>query len=271
MRLFTPNSVNWQDNKQAGRDNFWYHSKMSLENIKELIQESNKITILTGAGMSTESGISDFRSPGGVWSRYKTVTIQEFISDREKRIYYWKYKSETIPSMLKAEPNHAHLAIGKLDQQGKLFWLLTQNIDGLHEKGGVDKKRIIRLHGTNREAICLSCNRVIDIKPVLERIYRGEVEPKCEKCGGPLKPNTVSFGQGLNPEHLVIAEKASRECDLFMALGTSLQVFPANSFVDVAYSNGKPVIIVNRDPTPYDDLAKYRLSDSLAKILPMII
>ena len=148
---------------------------------------------------------------------------------------------------------------------------MTQNIDGLHEKGGVNKKRIVRLHGTNSEAICLSCNRVIDIKSVLEKINRGEVEPKCEVCGGLLKPNTVSFGQGLNPEHLVIAEKASRKCDLFMALGTSLQVFPANSFVDVARSNGKPVIIINRDPTPYDDLAKYRLSESLAKILPMII
>lgn len=248
-----------------------FDTKMSLENIKELIQKSDKITILAGAGMSTESGISDFRSPGGVWSRYKTVTIQEFISYREKRIHYWKYKSETIPTMLKAKPNHAHSAIGKLDQQGKLFWLLTQNIDGLDEKGGVNKKRIIRLHGTNREAICLSCNRVVDIKPVIERIDNGEVEPKCEICGGLLKPNTVSFGQALNPEHLIIAEKASRECDLFMALGTSLQVFPANSFVDIAYSNKKPVIIINRDPTPYDNLAKYRLSESLAKILPMII
>ena len=106
---------------------------------------------------------------------------------------------------------------------------------------------------------------------MIERIYNGEVEPKCEICGGLLKPNTVSFGQALNPEHLVIAEKASRECDLFMALGTSLQVFPANSFVDIAYSNKKPIIIVNRDPTPYDNLAKYRLSESLTKILPMII
>jgi len=245
--------------------------KMILQNIKELIQKSNKITLLTGAGMSTESGISDFRSPGGVWSRYKTVTIQEFVSNREKRIYYWKYKSETIPSMLKAKPNHAHLAIGKLDQQKKIFWLLTQNIDGLDEKGGVSKKRIVRLHGNNTEAICLSCSRIIDIKTVLQRIDKGEAEPRCEICGGLLKPNTVSFGQGLNPEHVVIAEKASRECDLFMSLGTSLQVFPANSFVDIAHSSGRPVIIINRDPTPYDDLATYRSFESLARILPMII
>ncbi|MBA7541193.1 NAD-dependent protein deacetylase [subsurface metagenome] len=238
---------------------------------KELISGSKKITILTGAGISTESGIADFRSPGGVWSHYKTVTIQEFVSDTEKRKYYWKYKSDTIPSMLAAEPNAAHLAIGKLDREKKLFRLLTQNIDGLHERGGVDRKRIIRLHGTNKEVICLSCNKVQPIEGVLERIGRGEEDPKCKECGGLLKPNTVSFGQSLNPEHLRIAELASRECDLFMALGSSLQVYPACGYVEVAHNYGKKIIIINRAPTPYDSMAACCFSDSLAEIMARLV
>lgn len=244
---------------------------MPTNNIRELIKQSNKITILSGAGISTESGISDFRSPGGVWSKYKTVTYQEFISDEEKQKYYWKYKSDTIPLMLKAKPNDAHLSIGRLDEQGKLFWLLTQNIDGLHEAGGVDKKRIIRLHGTNREAICLTCGKIINIEAALEKVIKGEEVPKCDDCGGLLKPNTVSFGQNLNPDHLRISAEASQECDLFMALGTSLQVYPAASFVEVAYNSGQPIIIINRDPTPYDSIATFKLTDSLANILPEII
>ena len=244
---------------------------MEIPKIKELISKSKKITVLTGAGVSTESGISDFRSPGGVWSKYKTVTLQEFMSDQQKRKYYWRYKSDTIPTMLKADPNPAHTTLGELDKSGRLFWLLTQNIDGLHEKGGVDKKRIVNLHGTNSEAICMNCNKIFDIEIVLNIIEETDYDPRCEECSGFLKPNTVSFGQNLNPEHLEIAEKASKECDLFMALGSSLVVFPVCSFVDVAFRNKKPVIIINRDPTPYDDIATYKISDSLAKILPQLI
>jgi len=242
-----------------------------IPKVKALIDDSNKITILSGAGMSTESGISDFRSPGGVWTRYKMVTIQEFESDDEKRKYYWQYKKETIPTMLKAEPNAAHEAIGRLDKRGKLFWLLTQNIDGLHELGGVSKERIVRLHGNNREAVCLKCNDIIPIEVVLERLSEGDEVPLCDKCGGFLKPNTVSFGQNLDPRHLAIAEEASQDCDLFMALGSSLQVQPAASFVYVAFQNKRDVIIINREPTPYDDLAICRVGGSLAEVLPKIM
>ena len=216
---------------------------MNFRKSRELIQKSYKITVLTGAGISTESGISDFRSPGGVWNKYKPITLQEFISDKENRKYYWKYKSETIPPMLKAKPNPAHLALGKLYKEGRLFWLLTQNIDGLHEKGGVDKKRIVNLHGSNLEAICLTCKKILDIKTVLERISECDYDPSCTDCNGLIKPNTVSFGQNLDPEHLRVAEKASKECDLFMVLGSSLLVYPACSFVEVAYQSHKPIII----------------------------
>lgn len=244
---------------------------MELEKAKQLVAQSNKITILTGAGMSTESGIADFRSPGGVWSQFKMVTIQEFMSSKQKRIYYWKYKSETIPSMLSAKPNPAHLSLGRLDEQGKLHYLLTQNIDGLEERGGVRKEKILALHGTNSEAICLRCKDIQAIQPVLERINKGEEEPLCQKCGGWLKPNTVSFGQSLNQEHLMIADRAATECDLFMALGSSLIVTPAASFVHVAHQAGVPILIINRDPTPYDTIAEVKLNHSLAKVLPELI
>ena len=242
-----------------------------IDQVKELIEQSNKITVLTGAGISTESGIADFRSPGGVWDQYKVVTIQEFMSSREKRIYYWKYKSATIPQMLKAKPNAAHEALGRLDKQGKLLYVLTQNIDGLHEKGGVDKSKIINLHGTNSEAICLKCKDILDIQIILNKIEQGEEEPLCERCGGFLKPNTVSFGQNLNQGHLLLADKASRECDLFMALGSSLVVTPAASFVGVAYQSGHPLIIINQDETPYDNVATYKLNEKLAIILPQLV
>ncbi len=177
---------------------------MELSNVKELVRKSNKITILTGAGISTESGIADYRSPGGIWEQYKYVTLQEILSDIEKRKYYWRYKQETIPPMFKAEPNAAHKAIGKLDKEGRLFYLLTQNIDGLHEKGGVSVDRIINLHGTNLEAVCLSCKTIYDMNNILGKLKECDYDPRCENkdCGGIIKPNTVSFGQNLNPKHL---------------------------------------------------------------------
>jgi NAD-dependent deacetylase len=246
---------------------------LELGPVKELINKSGKITVLTGAGISTESGISDYRSPGGIWSQYKAVYIQELISDIQQRKNYWHYKAETIPYMISAEPNEAHKAIGRLDKQGKLHYLLTQNIDGLHEKGGVSPDRIINLHGTNLEAICWTCKKIYDIQKVLSRLEECDYDPRCVKegCDGFIKPNTVSFGQNLDPENLNISEQAIIDCDLFMALGSSLVVQPVCSFVQVAADLRKPIIIINRDSTPYDDLAKFKLTDSLAKILPEIV
>ena len=243
----------------------------NLSVARDLVQNSGKITILTGAGISTESGIADFRSPGGVWARYRSVTIQEFMADSGLRKHYWKYKYETIPPMMDARPNAAHLAVGDLYKNGKLLMLITQNIDGLHEKGGVGRDKIVNIHGTNSEAVCLSCQRVQDIGPVLDRIAAGDDVPLCRECGGLLKPNTISFGQNLVREHLVISEKATRECDLFMALGSSLVVQPAASFVEVAHRHGKKIIIMNRDETPYDSLADIRLTGSLGEVLPRLV
>lgn len=244
---------------------------MEFKKVQQLVQNSKKITILTGAGISTESGISDFRSPGGIWSQYRSVTLQEMLSDINRRKYYWKYKSETIPSMLQAEPNAAHTAIGRLDRQGRLFYLLTQNIDGLHEKGGVSRERIVNLHGTNLEAVCWECGKIYNITDILPRLEECSYNPACDECGGFVKPNTVAFGQNLNPDHLAISENASIECDLFMALGSSLVVHPVCSYVETAYRSGKPIIIINRDPTPYDQYAEFKLTESLAEIMPVLI
>ncbi|MBN1798747.1 MAG: Sir2 family NAD-dependent protein deacetylase [Spirochaetales bacterium] len=237
---------------------------------KELINKSQQITVLTGAGISTESGISDFRSPGGVWSRYKAVTLQEFTSSLEKRKYYWQYKAETIPAMLKAKSNSAHKSLVQLDTRGKLLCLLTQNIDGLHEKSGISRKKIVRLHGTNSEAVCLSCADIIPIQKVMIRIEQGETDPHCEVCGGLLKPNTISFGQRLREQDLIRASRATEQCDLFMALGSSLQVYPACGFVELATQLNKPLIIINRDPTPFDHLAAFCFSATLGQILPVL-
>lgn len=244
---------------------------MDIKKVKQLVEKSKKITILTGAGISTESGISDFRSPGGIWSRYRTVTLQEMLRDITMRKYYWRYKSETIPSMLKAEPNAAHNATGRLDAQGRLFYLLTQNIDGLHEKGGVNSARIVNLHGTNLEAVCWECGKIYKITDILPRLAECDYNPACDECGGFVKPNTVAFGQNLNPDHLAVAEAASTQCDLFMALGSSLVVHPVCGYVETAFNSGRPVIIINRDPTPYDQIADFKLTESLAEIMPVLI
>jgi NAD-dependent deacetylase len=237
---------------------------------KKLTKSSRRITVLTGAGISTESGISDFRSPGGVWSRYKAVTLQEFTGSPEKRKYYWQYKAETLPAMLRAKPNNAHKALAQLDSRGTLLCLITQNIDGLHEKSGIPDTKIVRLHGTNKQAVCLSCGRIIPVQQVLSRLEQGENDPRCEDCGGLLKPNTISFGQRLRQEDLERAALAAEQCDLFMALGSSLQVYPACGFVELASQLNKPVIIINRDPTPMDHLALYCFSATLGQILPAL-
>jgi NAD-dependent deacetylase len=238
---------------------------------KKLIADSAGITVLTGAGISTESGIPDFRSPGGIWSRYSTVTLREFTADPQKRRYYWKYKAQTIPAMLEARPNTAHKALAALEAQGKLLCLLTQNIDGLHEKSGIPPQKIVRLHGTNSEAVCLSCGRILPIREVLRRLQEGEEDPHCGGCGGLLKPNTISFGQKLKQEDIMRAGQATEECDLFISLGSSLQVYPACGFVELASRLGKPLIIINRDPTQFDHLAAFRFSADLGQILPLLI
>lgn len=235
----------------------------------DLVRGCGKIVALTGAGMSTESGIPDFRSPGGVWEKYKPVEYAEFQRSEDARREHWRYKGATIPAMLAARPNPGHEALARLEEAGRLLGVITQNIDGLHQAAG--SRKVIELHGTNRHAVCLQCGAEEPIEPVLERLASGHEVPACERCRGVLKPATVSFGQMLPPDVLRQAMELSRRADCLLALGTSLQVQPAASLVDVAREHGARVIVVTRSSTPYDTMADAKLDHSLGSCLPTMV
>jgi len=233
------------------------------------MRASNRVVALTGAGLSTASGIPDFRSPGGVWEKYKPVEYADFQRSEDARREHWKYKGATIPAMLEARPNPAHDALARLEAAGRLLGVITQNIDGLHQAAG--SRNVLELHGTNRYAVCLRCGAEEPIEPVLERLVGGEDVPACERCRGVLKPATVSFGQMLPPDVLRQAMEVTRQADCLLALGTSLQVQPAASLVDVAKEHGARVIVVTRSSTPYDALADAKLDHPLGTCLPEIV
>ncbi len=233
--------------------------------LSAFLESSSRIVVFTGAGISTESGISDYRSKGGLWDRFQPVTIQEFLADPEKRREYWRRKRELYGQMREAKPNAGHLAIARLEKRGKLLGVITQNIDGLHQQAG--NTRVLELHGTNREVICLSCRETQPFEPVFERLISGEEVPVCGRCGGLLKPNTISFGQALDPRVLDEAEEWASRCDLMIAVGSTLVVEPAASIPRMAKSHGARLVIVNRDPTPLDPLADLVLHGEAGALL----
>ena len=239
------------------------------QRLTALIEGSSKIVVFTGAGMSTESGVSDYRSKGGIWDRFQPVTIQEFLADEEKRREYWRRKKKMYAEMRDATPNIGHLAIARLEKLGNLVGVITQNIDGLHQKAGNTK--VLELHGTNREVICLSCGRIDPFELVYERLLKGEEIPLCKQCGGLLKPNTISFGQALDPDVLQLAVEWSRSCDLMLALGSTLIVEPAASLPRLAKREGAKLVIINRDPTPLDPFADLTIRAMVGPILEAAI
>src|SRR5712692_9202292 len=218
------------------------------------IAASSNIVGFTGAGISTESGIPDFRSPNGVWARNRTVEYQEFISSRAGRIEYWRQKVESWPAMRDAQPNPGHLAFVELERQGKLRAMITQNIDGLHQRAGQSPEIVIELHGTTAEAGCLSCGYRIPMDEAMERITRGDPAPECEKCGGYFKPATISFGQAMPERDLARAFELSQNCEVFLAVGSSLVVQPAATLPLLAKRAGARLILINRTPTQLDDI-----------------
>lgn len=224
---------------------------------------------LTGAGLSTASGIPDFRSPGGVWEKYRPVEYADFQRSEDARREHWRYKGATIPAMLEAKPNPGHAALARLEEAGRLLGIVTQNIDGLHQAAG--SRTVLELHGTNRHAVCLECGAEEPIEPVIARLEGGEEVPACRPCGGVLKPATVSFGQMLPPDVLRQAMEMTRRADCLLVLGTSLHVQPAASLVDVAREHGASVIIVTRSNTPYDSMADAKLDHPLGTCLPEIV
>ena len=226
-----------------------------LARARALTRSSSRIVGFTGAGISTESGIPDFRSPDGVWAKFETVYFDDFLENEESRVEYWRQKALLWPGMRDAVPNAGHEAFVRLFRSGKLDLLITQNIDGLHQRSGLPPEAVCELHGTNTEAACLSCEDRIPFDEAFRRVQEGESAPRCRRCDGLLKPATVSFGQALSAEVLARATDAARGCDLFLAVGSSLVVHPAAALPAIARQAGARLVIVNREPTPVDELA----------------
>ena len=239
--------------------------KSYIEKLRSHLQKSSRIVVFTGAGISTESGVSDYRSKGGIWDRFQPITFQEFLDEEEKRHEYWRRKKEMFAEMKNAAPNKGHLAIARLDKQGKLLGVITQNIDGFHQAAG--NQMVLELHGTNREVICLQCGKVCRFDPVYERLNSGEEVPVCKDCGGLLKPNTISFGQELKREVLQQAIEWAQNCDLLLAVGSTLIVEPAASIPRTAKESGAKLVILNREPTPLDGLADLVIHAEIGPVL----
>jgi NAD-dependent deacetylase len=244
---------------------------MSLETARGWIDEAQRIVGFTGAGISTESGIPDFRSPNGVWSRRRTIYFDEFVSNEADRIEYWSQKLVSWPEMREAEPNAGHYAFVDLYRQGKLVALITQNIERLHQKSGVPNEIVFELHGTTTEAACLTCGDRISSDEACARVESGELAPRCRLCGGLLKPATISFGQSMPLDVMRQAQQAAENCELFIAVGSSLVVQPAASLPEIAKRSGARLIIVNRDETPLDEVADLVVHDEIGKALPAMV
>jgi NAD-dependent protein deacetylase/lipoamidase len=244
-----------------------------LKKIAQWITISKRVILFSGAGLSTESGIPDFRSPGGVWDRYdpEDFSFQNFIASETARERYWQMATEMYTPMKTARPNLAHLAIAELEKMGKLDCVITQNIDGLHMKAGNSEEKVIQLHGTALFVACLNCNKRFDRDEIQERIKNGEKAPHCDACHGPLKPATISFGQSMPEKETQEAYHRSSRCDLFIAVGSSLVVQPAASMPMIAKRNGAKLVIINLAPTPFDDMADLVIHDQASSAMATIL
>lgn len=225
-----------------------------IDRARTLLQRSRRAVVFTGAGISTESGIPDFRSPGGLWSRLRPIDFQAFLASPEARREAWRRKFELDATIGPVQPNAGHYAIARLVAAGRASYVITQNIDGLHQTSGVPAERVIELHGNGTYAVCLSCRARYELADISANFAVDEVPPVC-RCGGLIKSATVSFGQPMPTRAMRAAQAATLDCDLFFVIGSSLQVYPAAGFPELARSNGAKMLIVNREPTPLDDVA----------------
>ena len=243
---------------------------MSLENAKQWIEKAQRVVGFSGAGISTESGIPDFRSPGGVWSQNRTVMFDEFQSSRAGREEYWRQKVAIWPEMRKADPNPGHMAFVHVHETGCLAGMITQNIEGLHQRSGLPDERVIELHGTMQRVTCLDCEGELSMDEACARVAAGDFAPECS-CGGYYKPATVSFGQSLVADDLYRASALCRECDVFISVGSSLAVQPAAGFPVMAKKHGARLIIVNRTETPLDGIADLVVRAEIGAVLPEMV
>ena len=245
----------------------------TIESARARVAAAQRVVVLTGAGISTDSGIPDFRGPAGVWTRNPAAErmsdIRYYTADREVRKASWQ--SRLGHPAWTAQPNAGHLALAALERRGKLHALITQNIDGLLLRAGNSRQKVLEVHGNLHKAVCLSCGWRGPMQPVLDRVRAGEEDPPCATCGGILKSDTISFGQPLVPEVIERAMRAAQEADLLLAVGTSLQVFPVAHAVPVARSAGAAIVIMNAQPTQFDAIADAVLDGSISEVLPRVV
>lgn len=230
---------------------------MELEEFAPKVKNSRAIVFFTGAGISTESGVPDFRSPGGVWTKYQPVLFQDFLASESARIQHWQLKKATYELFKTVKPNIGHYAICEFEKRGQLLGLITQNIDGLHKIAGTSEDKLIELHGTDRLVTCLQCAKRYEPVDVYENLGEDFTAPTCDDCGGFLKSANVSFGQSMPVVAMQRAQTWSEQAEVFIVVGSSLQVQPAASFPVIAKRSGALLAIINREPTPLDDLADF--------------
>lgn len=244
-----------------------------LEEIAGWIARSSRVVALTGAGVSTASGVPDFRGPQGVWTRdpkaERMADIDVYVSDPEVRRRAWQQRLTAAERQV--EPNPAHHALVELERRGHLDRLVTQNVDGLHQDAGHDPERVVEIHGTVREATCLDCGWHGPMGPVLERVQSGEADPPCHECGGMLKSATISFGQALDPAELQRAHDATIDAEVFLAVGSSLVVHPVAMLPRVALDAGARLAVINGEPTGYDDHAHAAVHGDVSELLPRLV
>jgi NAD-dependent deacetylase len=235
--------------------------------LREAIATSRRMVAFTGAGISTESGIPDFRSPGGLWNQYRPIEFDTFLASADARREYWRRKIETDKVLLTAKPNRGHRTIAALVARGAMSGVITQNIDGLHQVSGVAPDRVIELHGNTTYATCLECGERYELVPIKRAFLADGTLPECTECLGIIKPATIAFGQAMPAAPMRQAEAETLAADLFLAIGSSLVVYPAAGFPALAKRNGARLVILNREPTPLDEIADLAIRGEIGPIL----
>ncbi len=248
-------------------------NQADLEEVRTWVEEAKRVVVLTGAGISTESGIPDFRGPQGVWTKNpqaeKLSNILYYMADAQVRKASWQARLEH-PAW-NAQPNAGHIALAQLEQRGKLHALITQNIDELHQMAGNSPDKVIEVHGTVRKVVCMACGMTAPMRKALDRVLAGEDDPSCRDCGGILKSATISFGQALVPEVIERALRSAGQADLFLSVGTSLQVYPIAGAVEIAKASGARIVILNAEETPFDDIADAVFREPIGTVLPRLL
>lgn len=248
-------------------------SAAELDRLATLLREARQIVVLTGAGISTESGIPDFRGPQGLWTKdpaaEKRATIQHYVSSAEHRRGVWRQRADA--EAFGGAPNEGHRALVELERRAQLHTLVTQNVDGLHHAAGSSPDLVIEIHGSVREAKCLDCGWRGPMEETLARVRAGDDDPRCVECGGLLKSATISFGESLVPDDLERAQHAAAGADVFLAIGTSLGVYPAAALPEQALRRGACLVVLNADATPFDPVAEFVLRDRLGELLPALV